>query len=570
MDSADKVKLNGIDEGANNYSLESHDNTYHSENYITDYTVTEGDVTEHQEALSITESQISDLQNYLLNISNENIGDLSDVDVTDVANDKILKYNSTNNAWEIADDENTEYTASDFNHNDLSNIPVNDHIDWTISQTENIHSDNYIDTTYTSSDFDHNSLTNTHNLTTDIDHNELTNYSADRHFLKTDVSLLDLSDTPSAFDDTKFLKSGTAGVTFESITESDITDLQDYYLASNPDGFISSYTNNYVNSISGDGNSTLTLGREGLGDLTQDLSHGHAAVTTSVNGFMSSTDKTKLNGIESGATKYTDSDAIAAIKGDGDWNAGNWDDAHDRLTTYHVEIGRGANYNGEYAAIAIGLRANTSGAGGVTIGRDSSGSSGVVIGRDSTDGGSSVGVILGRDVTSGGGFANIAMGWNASTGSSSSSMALGRGTSATHENSTALGRNASTTKSNQIVLGSCDELYTPGYIVADDFQLSSDIRYKNYIQSLNDIELNYLDNIHYFSFTNKDDKKNRIKYGTSAQELLELNPDFVEGSEDTKYEVKYNSLLIAENVRLKQRVSDLEDRLELIEKRLGI
>ena len=33
--------------------------------YITDYTVTQGDVTAHQAALSITESQISDLQNYL-------------------------------------------------------------------------------------------------------------------------------------------------------------------------------------------------------------------------------------------------------------------------------------------------------------------------------------------------------------------------------------------------------------------------------------------------------------------------------------------------------------------------
>ena len=33
--------------------------------YITDYTVTQGDVTQHQSALSITESQISDLQDYL-------------------------------------------------------------------------------------------------------------------------------------------------------------------------------------------------------------------------------------------------------------------------------------------------------------------------------------------------------------------------------------------------------------------------------------------------------------------------------------------------------------------------
>lgn len=36
------------------------------EGYITDYTVTEGDVTAHQAALVITESQISDLQSYLL------------------------------------------------------------------------------------------------------------------------------------------------------------------------------------------------------------------------------------------------------------------------------------------------------------------------------------------------------------------------------------------------------------------------------------------------------------------------------------------------------------------------
>jgi len=36
--------------------------------YITDYTVTQGDVTAHQAALSITESQISDLQSYLTSI----------------------------------------------------------------------------------------------------------------------------------------------------------------------------------------------------------------------------------------------------------------------------------------------------------------------------------------------------------------------------------------------------------------------------------------------------------------------------------------------------------------------
>ena len=40
--------------------------------YLTDYTVTESDVTSHQTALSITESQISDLQNYLTSYTETN------------------------------------------------------------------------------------------------------------------------------------------------------------------------------------------------------------------------------------------------------------------------------------------------------------------------------------------------------------------------------------------------------------------------------------------------------------------------------------------------------------------
>jgi hypothetical protein len=45
--------------------------------FITDYTVTEGDVTAHQAALSITESQISDLQSYLTSASSLNAANLT-------------------------------------------------------------------------------------------------------------------------------------------------------------------------------------------------------------------------------------------------------------------------------------------------------------------------------------------------------------------------------------------------------------------------------------------------------------------------------------------------------------
>lgn len=41
-------------------------------------------------------------------------------------------------------------------------------------------------------DIDHNTITNTHNLTIDIDHNLLTNYAANRHFLESEISHLNI------------------------------------------------------------------------------------------------------------------------------------------------------------------------------------------------------------------------------------------------------------------------------------------------------------------------------------------------------------------------------------------
>lgn len=66
-----------------------------SEGYITGYTVTEGDVTAHEAALTITESQISDLGTYLTGITSESVGSLSDVTLTSPSNGQVLKYNGT-------------------------------------------------------------------------------------------------------------------------------------------------------------------------------------------------------------------------------------------------------------------------------------------------------------------------------------------------------------------------------------------------------------------------------------------------------------------------------------------
>ena len=71
---------------------------------VPDTNITESSVTQHQAALSITLSQISDIGNnvFLTDIQNESIGDLSDVDLTGIANGSILSWNSTSGNFEIA------------------------------------------------------------------------------------------------------------------------------------------------------------------------------------------------------------------------------------------------------------------------------------------------------------------------------------------------------------------------------------------------------------------------------------------------------------------------------------
>ena len=101
--------------------------------YITGYTVTESDVTAHEAALTITESQISDLGNYqvelsegafidgdktkldgietgatsnpgaITGITGEPLGDLSDVSISSPSNGQVLKYNGS--VWVNGTDE---------------------------------------------------------------------------------------------------------------------------------------------------------------------------------------------------------------------------------------------------------------------------------------------------------------------------------------------------------------------------------------------------------------------------------------------------------------------------------
>ena len=59
--------------------------------------ISQSSVTQHEDALSITESQISDLQSYITGITGEPLSDLSDATITAIASGEILKWSGS--AW---------------------------------------------------------------------------------------------------------------------------------------------------------------------------------------------------------------------------------------------------------------------------------------------------------------------------------------------------------------------------------------------------------------------------------------------------------------------------------------
>ena len=78
--------------------------------YISDYTVTETDVTAHQAALSVTESQITDLKSYLTAESDPAVA--ANFDFTDAANGDLLQFNGTK--WvKVTPDYISDYTVTE-------------------------------------------------------------------------------------------------------------------------------------------------------------------------------------------------------------------------------------------------------------------------------------------------------------------------------------------------------------------------------------------------------------------------------------------------------------------------
>jgi uncharacterized protein (DUF486 family) len=67
---------------------------------VPDANITQSSVTQHQAALSITESQISDLQSYLTNIAGQSIENLSDVNTMTPTDGQVLTWDNANSRWD--------------------------------------------------------------------------------------------------------------------------------------------------------------------------------------------------------------------------------------------------------------------------------------------------------------------------------------------------------------------------------------------------------------------------------------------------------------------------------------
>jgi len=93
---------------------------------LADARVAQSNVTQHEGALTITESQISDLGSYLTDITSEAIGDLSDVVISTPADNEVLAYNSGTGEWQNQTPAEAGLASNSHSHtlSDLNNVTV--------------------------------------------------------------------------------------------------------------------------------------------------------------------------------------------------------------------------------------------------------------------------------------------------------------------------------------------------------------------------------------------------------------------------------------------------------------
>jgi hypothetical protein len=97
----------------------------------------------------------------------------------------------------------------------------------------------------------------------------------------------------------------------------------------------------------------------------------------------------------------------------------------------------------------------------------------------------------------------------------------------------------------------------PGTVTANSFFESSDIRFKNVIETNPNISVLGIDVI---KFTRTDDNANAVRYGYSAQQVQEVIPEAVVG--DEKLSVNYMDVHTLKIAALEKRIAELEAKLK--------
>ena len=101
-------------------------------------------------------------------------------------------------------------------------------------------------------------------------------------------------------------------------------------------------------------------------------------------------------------------------------------------------------------------------------------------------------------------------------------------------------------------------------VSATDFVASSDIRLKNVIGGVSNA-LSTVNKLNAIRYTWKDKEDDKEHIGFSAQEVLELVPEAVNGSEETEYGISYGKLVPV----LVEAIKELTAEVEALKKKVG-
>ncbi len=116
---------------------------------------------------------------------------------------------------------------------------------------------------------------------------------------------------------------------------------------------------------------------------------------------------------------------------------------------------------------------------------------------------------------------------------------------------------SSTATTNQTTIASDGDMVVSGTVTATNFILSSDIRLKENIET---IQSSTIDDIELKQFNFISDKDKRLRYGVIAQDLEKIHPEMVYESEEGFKQVGYTDFLLAKINSLEIRLKRLEEK----------